>query len=68
MPLVIHLNGTERPLDSPTTVAGLLRELGLSGKPVVIELDGQALTPAEHATAEVNDGARIEVITLAAGG
>jgi len=64
----ITLNGRPYPLESPTTVPDLLATLGFAGKPVVVELNGQALTPAEHATAQVTPGATLELITLAAGG
>ena len=33
-----------------------------------VELDGRPLTPADHATTEVHPGAKVELITLAAGG
>jgi sulfur carrier protein len=64
----ITLNGRPHPLAGPMTVAQLLAELGLHGKPVVVELDEAALTPAEHATATVRAGARVEIVVLAAGG
>jgi len=64
----ITLNGQAHPLAAPLTVAGLLETLGLGGKPVVVELDHAALSPAEHATAMVADGARVEIVVLAAGG
>ena len=64
----ITLNGKAHPLETATTVAALLKTLGLEDKPVVVELDGEALTRSEHSNAEVKPGARLEVITLAAGG
>ena len=64
----ITLNGSPHPLAAPATVAQLLEHLGLTGKPVVVELNHAALTPAEHATAMVADGAQVEIVVLAAGG
>lgn len=64
----ITLNGKPESLDAPLTVAQLLARLGLAGKPVVVELDQAALSPSEHATAMVHDGARVEIVVLAAGG
>jgi sulfur carrier protein len=65
---MITLNGKPHPLPVSVTVAELLDSLGLAGKPVVVERDPRALSPAEHATAIGAPGATLEVITLAAGG
>jgi sulfur carrier protein len=46
----------------------LLRELGLDEKPVVVELNREALAPSEFETRELCDGDQLEVITIAAGG
>jgi sulfur carrier protein len=66
--MTITLNGTPHPLADGTTISGLLESLGLSGKPVVVELDGQAIFPRDHPQTPVRDGAHIEIVTLAAGG
>jgi len=52
----------------PLPVEELLHRLGLSGQPVLVELDGTALHRREHATAEVRDGSVVEIIRIAAGG
>jgi thiamine biosynthesis protein ThiS len=67
-PMTITLNGKPESLDGPLTVAQLLAHLGLAAKPVVVELNQAALTPSQHATAVVEEGARIEIVVLAAGG
>jgi sulfur carrier protein len=66
--MTITLNGSPHPLPGETTVTGLLESLGLAGKPVVVELDGEAIFPRDHAETRVKDGSRIEIVTLAAGG
>ncbi len=64
----ILLNGREHPLAAPSSVADLLVMLGLAGKPVVVEVDGRALLATEHDGTVVGPGARVEIVTLAAGG
>jgi sulfur carrier protein len=64
----ITLNGEPHAIAEPLTIASLLESLGMSSKPVVVELNGHALPPSEHLTAEVADGSKVELITLAAGG
>jgi sulfur carrier protein len=66
--MTITLNGAPHPLPQETTVERLLENLGLAGKPVVVELDGEAVFPRDHAQAAVKPGARIEIVALAAGG
>ena len=64
----ITLNGQPHTITVPITIASLLESLDISRKPVVVELNGNALPPSEHSTAEVTDGSKLELITLAAGG
>lgn len=64
----ITLNGKPHEIDGSTSLDRLLDSLGLAGKPVVIELDEQAVFPRDYAATTVNPGSRVEVVTLAAGG
>ena len=50
------------------TVTELLETLGLGGKPVVVELDEEAVFPRAYPDTPVGEGARVEVVALAAGG
>lgn len=68
MTATITLNGSPHPVSAETTVASLLDSLGLAGKPVVVELDGEAVFPRDHPQTRIVDGARVEIVTLAAGG
>lgn len=64
----IILNGTPHPIDGPLPLDRLLESLGLAGKPVVVELNEQAVFPRDYPSTPVETGARIEIVTLAAGG
>ncbi len=67
-PVSIRLNGSPHSLDSPMPLSSLLESLGLAGKPVVVELDENAVFPMDYPNLIVGDGARVEVVVLAAGG
>ncbi len=67
-PISILLNGSLRPLPGPLSLAALLESLGLTGKPVVVELNQSVVFPRDYPLTLVSDGARLEVVTLAAGG
>jgi sulfur carrier protein len=64
----IILNGAPREFDGEMTVTGLLAEIGLGGKPVVVEIDETPVFPRDYPQVTVTDGSRVEVIMLAAGG
>ena len=51
-----------------TTVAELLAQLGLSGRPVLVECNRHALFPREFDATALYEGDEIEIIQLAAGG
>lgn len=67
---VINLvvNGDGREVPPETTVAGLLVELGLEGRPVLVERNGDALFPRDFAVTALGDGDRVEIVRMVAGG
>jgi sulfur carrier protein len=64
----IQLNGSPHEIEAPMTVSAFLESIGFGDKPVVVELDEQALFPREFSSATVKDGSRVEIVALAAGG
>lgn len=66
--MTILLNGLSHEIESAMTVSDLLASLGLDGKPVVIEIDEQPVFPRDYPTVPVGEGAKVEVVMLAAGG
>lgn len=63
------INGESRSFEADTfSVSSLLEVLGLGGKPVVVELDEEAVFPANFPTTGVREGAKIEIVMIAAGG
>ena len=64
----IILNGQPHELDGETTLTDLLGTLGLTGKPVVAELNMNPVLPRDFPTTPLNSGDKLEIVTLAAGG
>ena len=64
----ITLNGQTHELTGPTSLTALLESLGLGGKPVVAELNREAVLPRHFPETRINAGDTLEIITLAAGG
>jgi thiamine biosynthesis protein ThiS len=63
----LQVNGQERDFLG-TTVAHLVASLGLSGRPVAVEVNRRLVPRADHPTSELRDGDQVEVVTLVGGG
>ncbi len=64
----VVINGQPRQIADGTTVAGMIGELGLSGKPVAVERNREVVPRAQHATTILVAGDRLEVVTFVGGG
>jgi sulfur carrier protein len=64
----ITLNGQPHPLPAEITISALLDSLGLAEKPVVVELNQQAVLPRNFPQTLIHFNDQLEIITLAAGG
>ena len=64
----VVINGQPRQLPDGTTVAAMIAELGLSGKPVAVERNREVVPRAAHATTVLASGDRLEVVTFVGGG
>jgi sulfur carrier protein len=62
------LNGQPHSLESAITITELLSSLGLAGKPVVVELNQNAILPRLFSETLIRPNDQIEIVTLAAGG
>ncbi len=64
----VQVNGTRRELAQGMTIGELLEDLGLSGGVVAVERN-QAVVPKRlHGETVLNDGDRVEVVSLVGGG
>jgi sulfur carrier protein len=66
--MIIFLNGQPHELTIQMTVHELLVSIGYGDKPCVVELDEQPVFPRNYPTVILVAGAKVEVVTLAAGG
>jgi sulfur carrier protein len=64
----IQLNGENREVQEGITIAELLAELKLAGKPVAVEVNLELVTRALHAESRLAPGDRVEVVSLVGGG
>lgn len=64
----VLVNGQTRHQPDDATVADLLAELKLTGKPVAVEVNLDLVPRASHANHRLAEGDRIEIVTLVGGG
>lgn len=64
----IQLNGQAHEFEASLSLSELLASLGLAGKPVVAEVNCEAVLPRNFPDTRIEAGDRVEIITLAAGG
>ena len=64
----ISLNGKPHTIEAEIKVSQLLEDIGLAGKPVVVELNEEAVIPRSFTQITLQGGDKVEIITLAAGG
>lgn len=70
LPMTITLNGEDCdfPENSSFTVTDLIKKLDLGPQPVLVELNGEALYEREFDEKTVEDGGKVEIIRMVAGG
>lgn len=64
----IIINGKKQTFSNLSNVSDLLRDLDLEKKPVVVELNQEALVPRVFSQTAVQEGDTVEIIMIAAGG
>lgn len=64
----VTINGQERELAPGTTLAQAVAALGLSGVPLVAEVDGAIVPREEWAACVLQPGARVELVRFVGGG
>jgi sulfur carrier protein len=67
MPSIL-LHSTPHPLPDPPTVAGLLAALNRDPKKVAVEVNEEVVPREQHATRQLTEGDRVEIVTLVGGG
>lgn len=66
--MVLTVNGEAKEVPDRATVASLVAELGLGRSACAAEVNGRVVPKREHATTELREGDRVELVTLVGGG
>lgn len=64
----VIVNGEPKALPSGASVAELLDALGLTGKRVAVERNGEIVPKSTHASHRLAEGDRLEIVVAVGGG
>jgi sulfur carrier protein len=64
----ITVNGEQRECPAAITVSGLLHVLGIAGKKVAVERNGEIVPRSRHAETTLAHGDRLEIVVAVGGG
>ncbi|MEZ5659130.1 MAG: sulfur carrier protein ThiS [Burkholderiaceae bacterium] len=67
-PVQITVNGTRREVAAAYTVAELVDALGLSGKRIAVERNGEIVPRSLHGRTGLADGDQLEIVVAVGGG
>jgi len=68
MELLLRINGAERRFAPPLTLEALVGQLGVEGKRIAIERNGEIVPRSRFGEVELADGDRLEVVVAVGGG
>jgi thiamine biosynthesis protein ThiS len=66
--ITVSINGTTRQLPDSFSVTALMEEMGLAGKRIALERNGEIVPRSMFATQQLADGDKLEVVVAVGGG
>lgn len=66
--LTLKINGENRQFSEALTVAGLIEQLGYTGKRIAVERNGEIVPKSQHATTNLASGDHLEIVVAVGGG
>ncbi|UCD68655.1 MAG: sulfur carrier protein ThiS [Betaproteobacteria bacterium] len=66
--IALNVNGTPRQFEAAMKVADLVRSLGLEGKRLAVERNGEIVPRGDYTAVELTDGDAIEIVVAVGGG
>lgn len=66
--ITVNINGATRQFKDSTSVAALIEEMGLTGKRIALERNGEIVLRSLFAEQQLADGDKLEVVIAVGGG
>ncbi len=64
----VYINGAAREFPGPLTAAALIEHMGLGGKRIALERNGEIVPRSRFAEQMLADGDRVEIVVAVGGG
>lgn len=64
----ICVNGSTKHYTAPLAVSDLLHDMALAGRKVAVERNGEIVPRSAHASTQLMDGDRLEIVVAVGGG
>jgi len=66
--ITIHINGELRQFEQVTSVAELVAAMGLTGKRIALERNGDIVPRSSFSSQSLTDGDKLEIVVAVGGG
>ena len=66
--ITVSINGAARQLPVTTSVAALIEEMGMTGKRIALERNGEIVPRSLFAAQQLADGDKLEIVVAVGGG
>lgn len=66
--ITVSINGTAQPLPDNVSIAALVEQMGLAGKRIALERNGEIVPRSSFAAQRLADGDKLEVVVAVGGG
>ena len=66
--IALNVNGNHKQFETAMKVADLVRSLGLEGKRLAVERNGEIVPRSDYAAVQLADGDAIEIVVAVGGG
>lgn len=66
--IIISVNGEPQQIAPASTLASLVEQLGLTGKRIAVERNGDIVPRSQFATLQLVEGDKLELVTAVGGG
>lgn len=66
--ITVSINGERRQFPQAISIAALIEEMGLTGKRIALERNGEIVPRSTFAAQQIADGDRMEIVVAVGGG
>ena len=66
--ITVSINGAARQFPQVISIAALIEEMGLGGKRIALEKNGEIVPRSQFAERQLADGDRLEIVVAVGGG